>query len=76
VAQVQRTYDAIVIDAGSTGENVAAREARRGFNVAIAEADLVGGDCCRHVGALQIDHEPDETIEKGRALILQAFNPR
>jgi dihydrolipoamide dehydrogenase len=42
---MERTYDALVIGAGSAGENVAARIARRGFCVAIIESALVGGEC-------------------------------
>jgi pyruvate/2-oxoglutarate dehydrogenase complex dihydrolipoamide dehydrogenase (E3) component len=41
----ERTYDVVVIGAGSTGENVAQRAARGGCRVVVVEAELVGGDC-------------------------------
>jgi pyruvate/2-oxoglutarate dehydrogenase complex dihydrolipoamide dehydrogenase (E3) component len=39
------TYDVIVIGAGPTGENVAARAVRGGLTAAIVESELVGGEC-------------------------------
>ena len=41
----ERTYDVVVIGAGSTGENVAQRAARGGCSVVVVEAERVGGDC-------------------------------
>jgi len=38
-------YDVIVIGAGPTGENVADRARRGGLSVAVAESELVGGEC-------------------------------
>ena len=38
-------YDVVVIGAGSTGENVADRAIKGGLTAAIAEAELVGGEC-------------------------------
>jgi dihydrolipoamide dehydrogenase len=38
-------YDVVVIGAGSTGENVAARAVRGGLTCAVVENELVGGDC-------------------------------
>jgi dihydrolipoamide dehydrogenase len=38
-------YDVVVIGAGPTGENVAARAVRGGMTAAIVEAELVGGEC-------------------------------
>ena len=41
----ERSYDVVVIGAGPTGENVAARVVRGGLTAAIVEAELVGGEC-------------------------------
>jgi pyruvate/2-oxoglutarate dehydrogenase complex dihydrolipoamide dehydrogenase (E3) component len=41
----ERTYDVVVIGAGSTGENVAQRAAQGGCRVVVVEAERVGGDC-------------------------------
>ncbi|HEY0936984.1 MAG TPA: NAD(P)/FAD-dependent oxidoreductase [Trebonia sp.] len=38
-------YDVIVIGAGPTGENVAARAVRGGLSAVIVESELVGGEC-------------------------------
>ncbi len=38
-------FDVVVIGAGPAGENVAARAARGGLSVAVAEENLVGGEC-------------------------------
>jgi dihydrolipoamide dehydrogenase len=38
-------YDVVVIGAGPTGENVADRARRGGLSVAVAESELVGGEC-------------------------------
>jgi pyruvate/2-oxoglutarate dehydrogenase complex dihydrolipoamide dehydrogenase (E3) component len=39
------TYDVIVLGAGPTGENVAARAVKGGLTAAIVEPELVGGEC-------------------------------
>jgi dihydrolipoamide dehydrogenase len=41
----ERSYDAIVLGAGPTGEVAAGRLADAGLRVAIVERDLVGGEC-------------------------------
>src|ERR1700758_3613440 len=40
-----QTFDVIVIGAGPAGEVAAGRLADMGYEVAIVEADLVGGEC-------------------------------
>lgn len=41
----ESSFDAIVIGAGPTGENVAQRAVKAGLSVAIVESGLVGGEC-------------------------------
>jgi len=41
----EHEYDAIVVGAGSTGENVADRAVKGGLSAVVVEAELVGGDC-------------------------------
>ncbi len=41
----ERTYDVIVVGAGSTGENVADIVVRGGLSAVLVEAELVGGEC-------------------------------
>ena len=40
-----RTFEVIVIGAGPAGEVLAGRLAGRGHDVAVVEAELVGGGC-------------------------------
>jgi len=42
---VDRTYDVVVIGAGSTGENVADIAVRGGLTAVLVESELVGGEC-------------------------------
>ncbi|MEU3188291.1 NAD(P)/FAD-dependent oxidoreductase [Streptomyces sp. NPDC006923] len=41
----ERTYDVVVIGAGPVGQNVAERARAAGLSVAVAERELVGGEC-------------------------------
>jgi pyruvate/2-oxoglutarate dehydrogenase complex dihydrolipoamide dehydrogenase (E3) component len=41
----EQEYDVVVIGAGPVGENVADRARRGGLSVAVAEAELAGGEC-------------------------------
>jgi pyruvate/2-oxoglutarate dehydrogenase complex dihydrolipoamide dehydrogenase (E3) component len=41
----ERTYDVVVLGAGSTGENVADTVVKGGLSAVLVEAELVGGDC-------------------------------
>jgi pyruvate/2-oxoglutarate dehydrogenase complex dihydrolipoamide dehydrogenase (E3) component len=41
----ERTYDVVVLGAGSTGENVADIVVRGGLTAVLVENELVGGDC-------------------------------
>jgi dihydrolipoamide dehydrogenase len=45
VSAEQRTYDVVVVGAGSTGENVADIVVRGGLSAVLVEAELVGGEC-------------------------------
>src|SRR5688500_3742122 len=40
-----RTYDVVVLGAGSTGENVADIVVRGGLTAVLVESELVGGEC-------------------------------
>jgi dihydrolipoamide dehydrogenase len=42
---VEKTYDVVVLGAGSTGENVADITVRGGLSTVLVESELVGGDC-------------------------------
>ncbi|MGI9093161.1 MAG: FAD-dependent oxidoreductase, partial [Mycobacteriales bacterium] len=65
----EKTYDVVVIGAGSTGENVAERSVRGGLTAALVEAELVGGECsywaCMPSKALLRD---GEVLAQARAL--------
>lgn len=41
----ERTYDVVVLGAGSTGENVADVVVRGGLSAVLVESELVGGEC-------------------------------
>jgi len=41
----ERTFDVIVLGAGTVGENVADRASRTGLNVVVVERERVGGEC-------------------------------
>ena len=41
----ENTYDVVVIGAGPVGQNVAERSRAAGLSVAVAERELVGGEC-------------------------------
>ncbi|MGY1814769.1 dihydrolipoyl dehydrogenase family protein [Blastococcus sp. SYSU D00820] len=44
-SQGEKTYDVIVLGAGSTGENVADIVVRGGLSAVLVESELVGGEC-------------------------------
>lgn len=44
-ATEERTYDVVVLGAGSTGENVADGVVRGGLSAVLVESELVGGEC-------------------------------
>lgn len=43
--QPVQEYDVVVVGAGAVGENVADRASRTGLDVALVDAELVGGEC-------------------------------
>jgi dihydrolipoamide dehydrogenase len=45
VTAAEKTYDVVVLGAGSTGENVADIAVRGGLSAVLVEAELVGGEC-------------------------------
>jgi dihydrolipoamide dehydrogenase len=45
VTTAERTYDVVVLGAGSTGENVADIAVRGGLSAVLVESELVGGEC-------------------------------
>ncbi len=65
----QRTYDVVVIGAGSTGENVADRAVQGGLTACVVEVELVGGECsyyaCMPSKALL---RPPQALSEARAV--------
>src|SRR6185369_775532 len=45
VTTAEKTYDVVVLGAGSTGENVADIVVRGGLSAVLVESELVGGEC-------------------------------
>jgi dihydrolipoamide dehydrogenase len=45
VTTAERTYDVVVLGAGSTGENVADIVVRGGLSAVLVESELIGGEC-------------------------------
>src|SRR6185369_15381198 len=45
VTTAEKTYDVVVLGAGSTGENVADVVVRGGLSAVLVESELVGGEC-------------------------------
>jgi dihydrolipoamide dehydrogenase len=45
VTSAEKTYDVVVLGAGSTGENVADIVVRGGLSAVLVESELVGGEC-------------------------------
>src|SRR3954464_1341201 len=66
----KRSYDVVVIGAGSTGENVADRAVRGGLTAIIVESNLVGGECsywaCMPSKALL---RPGSVLEEARSVL-------
>jgi pyruvate/2-oxoglutarate dehydrogenase complex dihydrolipoamide dehydrogenase (E3) component len=66
VTAAERTYDVVVLGAGSTGENVADIAVRGGLTAVLVEAELVGGECSYWACM------PSKALLRGTEVLLEA----
>src|SRR3712207_5094969 len=66
VSSAERTYDVVVLGAGSTGENVADAVVRGGLSAVVVEAELVGGECSYWACM------PSKTLLRGTEVLAEA----
>ncbi|WP_242472016.1 FAD-dependent oxidoreductase [Blastococcus sp. TML/C7B] len=62
----ERTYDVVVLGAGSTGENVADVVVRGGLSAVLVESELVGGECSYWACM------PSKTLLRGTEVLAEA----
>ncbi|WP_236834221.1 NAD(P)/FAD-dependent oxidoreductase [Blastococcus sp. KM273129] len=64
--EAERTYDVVVLGAGSTGENVADVVVRGGLSAVLVEPELVGGECSYWACM------PSKTLLRGTEVLAEA----
>ncbi|TYP87654.1 dihydrolipoyl dehydrogenase family protein [Blastococcus xanthinilyticus] len=66
MSEAERTYDVVVVGAGSTGENVADIVVRGGLSAVLVEPELVGGECSYWACM------PSKTLLRGTEVLAEA----